>query len=476
MTKSITLLAITILSAFSLFAAEGHKISFQIDGYAEKELFIAYHYNGKQFIKDTLQVRADGTFLMEGEETLDGGVYLVVLSPDNNYFEMLVDTDDQDFAVQTDKDDLAGKLTFEGSQANEIFLKYSSYLRNKGKEAQGLQEAKKADGADVDGINAQLAALDKEVKAFQQSIIEKHPTSLTAAIIKATLNAEFPEFTGTEEEKKQKQYVFYKQHYFDYLDLSDARLLRTPMLHNKVMSYMENLVVKFPDSIIMEVNLIIDAASKTQETQQYWITNFLNKYAKESGEYVGMDAVYVHLAQEYYCNDKSRTSWIEEEQREKICKNAGELAPILIGKPAPNVRFKKQDDQWMELHDVEADFTVLYFWDPDCSHCKKSIPKAVEFFNSYADKGVKMIGVCNRRGEETKMCWDAIDERDMKNWINVTDPFLQGKSKYNVKSNPRIFVLDKDKKIISKGIGSDQLQDVLDFHLKKLEEEQMQGK
>jgi len=69
------------------------------------------------------------------------------------------------------------------------------------------------------------------------------------------------------------------------------------------------------------------------------------------------------------------------------------------------------------------------------------------------------------------MCWDSIKENKMDHWINVTDPYLQGKSKYNVKSNPRIFVLDKNKKIISKGIGSDQLKEVLDFHIDKLEKE-----
>ncbi len=476
MKKSTTLLFLVLCFAMSLFAEDGHKITFKIDGYDQKELYLAYHYNGKQFIKDTMQVQEDGSFLLSGEETLDGGVYLVVLSPDNNYFEMLVDRDDQEFTVRTSKDDLAGKLSFEGSKANDIFLEYSSFLRSKGKEAQGLQEAKKAADANQAEIDTKLSDLDKEVKAFQQSTIKKYPGSLTAAIIKATLNAEMPTFTGTEDEKKQKQYQFYKDHYFDYLDLGDERLLRSPMLHNKVISYMENLVFKVPDSITMELDRIIDKASKTQETEQYWITNFLNKYAKESGEYVGMDAVYVHIAQKYYCNDKARTEWIDDEQREKICKNAGELAPILIGKKAPNVRFQKQDDQWLQLHDVDAEFTVVYFWDPDCSHCKKSIPKAVEFFNGYADKGVKMLGICNRRKEEKQMCWDAVEEQKMTNWIHVTDPFLQGKSKFNVKSNPRIFVLDKDKKIISKGIGSDQLQEVLDFHLKKLEEEQVQGK
>ncbi len=471
MKKLSLLISFLCLSFFALLAENGYNIKIKIDNYDQKEIVLGYHYNGKQLVKDTIQANAAGEFVYEGEEKLEAGVYMVLLVPSNNYFEMLIDPADQHFSVQSSADDLTNKLQFSDSEENAIFLEYSKFLRSKGKIVAEIRKSRDeaAEGPEKEKLTQQLLDIDEEVKAFQKGIVKKHPKSLTSAIIKTSWGVDIPEYTGAEDEVKQKRYAYYKSHYFDHVDFADARLIRSPVLFNKVNSYFENLVYKVPDSIIVEIDKIITKAQPDKNTYQYWVTHFLNHYAKQSAEIVGMDAVYVHLAHTYYCSGK--TDWVEEEQRKKICKNADEFAPILIGKKAPNVRLQKPDNEWMYIHDVEADFTVIYFWDPDCGHCKKSIPKAVEFYNEYADKGVKILGICNRRKDERKMCWDAIEERKMDNWINVTDPFLQGKSKYNVKSNPRIFVLDKDKKIISKGIGSDQLKEVLDFHLEKIKRE-----
>ncbi len=472
MKKTVLFFTLIFFSLSAVFAADGFNIKIKINDYDQKEVVLGYHYNGKQLVKDTIQRNAAGLFEYAGEEALEGGIYMVLLVPSNNYFEMLIDNDDQHFSVETSANDLAGSLKFENSKANGIFQEYSKILRSKGKEAADLRKTKEtAEGAELEKTNKLLDELDKYVKSAQREMVKKYPGSLTAAIIKASWSVDIPEFTGTEDEKKQKRYEFYKGHYFDNLDFADPRLIRSPLLLSKVDSYFSNLVYKLPDSLIVEIDYIIGKAQPNKDTYQYWVTHFLNKYAKESAEIVGMDAVYVHVAHKYYCAGK--TDWIDEEQRAKICKNADDFAPILIGKPAPNVRFQKENTEWMNVHDVEADFTVIYFWDPDCGHCKKSIPFVVDFHNEYASKGVKVIGVCNRRKDEKKMCWDAIKERKMDGWIHVTDPYLQGKSKYNITSNPRVFVLDKDKKIISKGIGSDQLKEVLDFHLDKLEREKL---
>jgi thiol-disulfide isomerase/thioredoxin len=471
--KKISLLfSLLFFSLNAILARDGYNIKIRINDYDQKEIVLGYHYDGKQLVKDTVQINEAGEFIYKGEEALAAGLYMVLLVPTNNYFEMLIDTDDQHFSVETSANELTGALKYKDSKTNTVFQEYSKFLRNKGKEASDLRALKeKATGKELEKITGQLSSLDDTVKSFQQEMVSKHTGSLTAAIIKASWGVDLPEFSGTEDEVKQQRYQYYKSHFLDNVDLADPRLIRSPLLYGKVDTYFENLVYKIPDSIIVEIDKIIEKSSPNEDTYQYWVTHFLNKYAKESAEIVGMDAVYVHVAHKYYCENIEKTNWIEEEQRTKICKNADDLAPILIGKTAPNIRFQKRDQEWLNLHDVDAEFTVLYFWAPDCGHCKKSIPKAVEFYKEYADKGVKIVGVCNKRKDEVKECWEAVEERFMDNWINVTDPYLQGKTKFNITSNPRIFVMDKNKKIISKGIGSDQLKEVLDFHINKLQKE-----
>lgn len=51
----------------------------------------------------------------------------------------------------------------------------------------------------------------------------------------------------------------------------------------------------------------------------------------------------------------------------------------------------------------------------------------------------------------------------MEHFVNVYDPVLMSNFKiiYNIKSTPQFFILDKDKKILSKGIGAEQLDEVM---------------
>jgi hypothetical protein len=53
---------------------------------------LAYYYGDQQFAKDTAEIDKEGRFVFSGDETLDYGMYMVVL-PDGNYFEIVVAED-----------------------------------------------------------------------------------------------------------------------------------------------------------------------------------------------------------------------------------------------------------------------------------------------------------------------------------------------------------------------------------------------
>lgn len=462
MVKRINLLLLIIGLSISAWAKEGYEIKVEIEGYTQEKLVLAFHYNSKQLVKDTAQINKDGAFVFKGEEALKPGVYMIILLPENNYFELLVDEDDQHFSIKTAAPNLKEHLQFTDSPNNIIFSKYLQFIQAKNQEAQVLQAA--TDSLGQENVTQQMKALGESIRAYQQKTVKEHPGSLAASLIHAALEVEIPEFNGTPEQIQQQRYDYYKAHYFDNLDLADPRLIRSPMLKPKVEKYFEQLVYRIPDSINVEVDRIIAKASGNPETFKYWVTQFLNKYADLSSKYVGFDAVYVHIALTYYCSPDSRVDWIEEDMRTKICKDANKFKAVLIGNPAPKVRFKDQNDEWLDLYNVDADFTIVYFYKPNCSFCEASIPKANAFIEARKDQRIKMISVCNKRGEDVPKCWETIEEMKMKDWINVYDPFAQGLAKFKVESFPTIFILDKDKNIISKGIGSDQLDEIINLY------------
>ena len=45
------------------------------------------------------------------------------------------------------------------------------------------------------------------------------------------------------------------------------------------------------------------------------------------------------------------------------------------------------------LYDVKAPFTILYFWDYDCGHCKKATPILRDIYNKYKERGLQVYAV-----------------------------------------------------------------------------------
>jgi hypothetical protein len=69
------------------------------------------------------------------------------------------------------------------------------------------------------------------------------------------------------------QYHYYKSHFWDNVDFSDERLLRTPILQNKIKTYTTQLTPQHPDSIIESVNLIIEKSKANKEVFKYCVAS-----------------------------------------------------------------------------------------------------------------------------------------------------------------------------------------------------------
>jgi protein-disulfide isomerase len=107
---------------------------------------------------------------------------------------------------------------------------------------------------------------------------------------------------------------------------------------------------------------------------------------------MGHDAVFVHLVFNYFVT--RQTPWVDEVQLTNIIDKAMRISPNLIGTTAPYLKIPNDKGVEKDLHKVEAPFTILFFYDPDCGHCKKEVPLVKEALEKYKDKDVKVYAVC----------------------------------------------------------------------------------
>ena len=460
MRKLFTLL-LALAGLTSLSAQDEYRIAVTIEGYQDTMLRLANNVLDKQYLVDTAYRNADGQYVFSGPlEELPQGIYLVVTAPDNDYFQILVGQDRR-FDVMTQTSDLAD-LKVKGDKENELFLDYLAFIAEVQEESTPLQESLR-DTTLTEAARAELEkgleVFDERVTQHQDKLIKKQPASFTAAIIRANRQPEPPEFPELEgDDQREAQWRWLQTHYFDNLDLRDERLLRTPFLFNKLNYYVDGLTIQHPDSVAESVDFLLDKMDPQSDFFKFYVVHFINKAA--SSKVVGMDKVYVHMVDNYYAN--GRAYWADEEQLAKMIDNAERTRPLLIGKPAPDLELKRRDGTDFRLYDVKAKYTILYYWQFACPSCKKSTPFMKDFYAKWQPRGVEVISICTRQ-REIDNCWKYVDDNDIGDWLHATDKYQRFARIYDVRSTPTIYILDENKEIISKRIGAQQLDEILEM-------------
>lgn len=441
------------------YSKDGYNVKVKIAGIRDTMIYLANHFGDKQYLQDSCRADAQGRVSFEGKKALRGGMYLVVL-PSKKYFEVIIDKQ-QFFSVEADTLLEPAHVKFKESQDNIDFYGWLNYLSAKRKSVEELKvklnALPEADRKNSD-YQKQLDQADKDIEKYQDDYISKNPTGMLSVIFKATREVDIPDAPTLPNGQKDSlfQFYYYKNHYFDNIDFGDSRLLRTPIFHQKLDYYIHKLTVQMPDSINMEADKLVKLAEKDTEVFKYTVWYITHTY--ETSNIMGLDAVFVHMVKNYYTRDKAY--WLSDADLYKIQDRAKQLDPILVGKKARNIVLGDTANHAHSLYEVNYHYTVLFFWDPDCGHCKKAMPKMIEFYNQWHEKGVEIFAVCTE-AEIDK--WKNFIKENKLPWINVADPQLHDNFRYDfdLSTTPQIFVLDKDKIIRAKKLDAEQIGDFI---------------
>jgi len=437
-------------------------ISFEIKNHENNFISLAYHMGDQQFIKDTIYTDKYGKATFGSDEKIDRGMYMIVF-PDNDLFELLI-SNDQNFSVSCDRNDIANTVKFEGSEENTAFLEYrKKWMDFQEKATQKSQMLRKlSDNDSIAILRKEISDLEKDILGYIRSTAKKYEGSLLSSILYSMLPVEMPEFevevnvNNADSVKWVMGYNYNKEHFFDNIRLDDPGLIRTPILHNKLMTFFSRTLIQAPDSLIPQIRKVVELASANRETFRY-VTSFLFNHFRQS-QIMGHDAIIVMLADEYYLNGKA--DWVSEEFLEQLEKDVAAIRPSLIGKKAADLTMETYSGVFRSLHDIKSDFTIVYFWEPNCGHCKKVTPALRDIYRKHKNGDIEVFAVCTQ--SDRKEWEDYIAENEL-DWINGWDPLRTTAYDfyYNVKATPLIYILNKDKEIIAKKLPVENIEDFI---------------
>ena len=116
------------------------------------------------------------------------------------------------------------------------------------------------------------------------------------------------------------------------------------------------------------------------------------------------------------------------------------------------------------LHGVEGEYTLLYFFNPDCHDCARvtEVIATSQAVNNLIN--AKRLCVLALYPDEDMAGWDNHQGENPKQWITARYTDLSEREKYDRPAIPNLYLLDKDKKVIFKdGI----VEEMIDYLAKK---------
>ncbi len=460
---------------------QGYEIKVKINGLADKQVILGHYLSKSMYPDDTIKLDNKGYGVFKNSRKLPSGMYVMFIRSDR-YFDVIIG-EDQTFSLETDTVDFVNTMHVKGSRDNEIFLDFQKYmiaLRVKNDSLMPLIR-KESNPATKEQLTAKIKQLGNERKNKVISIQKENPDLFVSTFLMTTLDLEVPDPPKDENGHvidSTWQYYYYRNHFFDNFNLADPRLLRTPLYEDKLMTYINKVVPQIPDSLILHADFLIEKARHDSDTYRFTLITLFNHFGKSN--IMGMDALYVHIADKYYIRD---SWWSDPKFLAELKDKVEKTKPLLIGSVTPDAElmivpaahFKSamadtalrrypHVGKMDHIHGIEAKYLVLLFWEADCGHCKTVVPQLHSIYkNSLEAMGVKVLAISTLFGEDGKIKWvDFVNDKGIYDWINAWNPYsYKFKMDYDVVTTPQIYILDKDKKILAKKIGPEQVEEII---------------
>lgn len=197
------------------------------------------------------------------------------------------------------------------------------------------------------------------------------------------------------------------------------------MDNNKV--FTKNFVKEHPTSVVSAYITLYQLASQVDETE---LDSIVSKFPA----------------------DLSKSEYVV-----KLKELIAEQKKTAIGVVAPDFTMNDANGKPVQLSSLRGKVVLLDFWASWCAPCRQENPNVVKMYQEFHPKGFEILGVSLDR---TKEDWLKAIKDDNLGWIHVSDlQYWQNAAArlYGVNSIPQSFLLDKDGKIIAKGLRGEKL-------------------
>ncbi|MBK8564729.1 MAG: redoxin family protein [Saprospiraceae bacterium] len=471
--KFILTLFFLLSLAIGTNAQAGCEILVRLEQYTYDTLWFGTTY-GKRVVPDFFALKqADGSFLLKTEKPLAQGMYAILYKRAANAalqsFQVWLVDGERKFSLTTNYTAPYESPMLIGSPENDQLYRY-------------LRQFNLADAALDEAIARwryiqdeatwwQRVKAEEDFRKFQDDFIAGAKLGLTTHLVGQILlplpPASAKPFTDWKQEAEAR-WAYQQAHYFDKMSLATPDFLSHPQWLDRADFFWLGLPPPVPDSTRAAIELVFKKLEPFADGYNYYQKYVINSLAKMSQ--FQLDEVYVYFVRNYLSTGKA--TWAEPNEVKTAVSNANTLERLFEGKQAPPATVMDRNNNPISLKGIKSKLTMLIFYMPDCGHCKLELPIVAKLYEKYKDKGLQVVPICLKHGEDTQQCWDYLDTQTFpKEWLFLADPERKANlvPVYGVKGYPRLIMLDENWNIRWKRNGESaewQLDAMLERFLK----------
>ena len=439
---------IFILSLFLISTLDsqgsGFELKVKLPSVANGEVILTHYYASNILVYDTIRLDVAGNGILVRDTLLPQGIYKIYLNQDN-HFDFLLGTEQK---VSLESPDFnQANVQVEGAIESVEFMKYLNWITGLQEKRMTLEKERgEKSGQEKAAIENQLAGLNEQVHAYWKSKYDEYPGSFLGTFLMSNYFRELREEDIPDEYKSNDslkwvyQYNYIKNHYFEYYDLTDERMLFTPSIKPKLENYFDRVLLQMYDSVKPAAYEIIQKVEPHPRMYRFVVSHLLN--SSLNSKIMGMDALFVDIAKDYYLSGKA--TWADKSTLDKIRENVLFLENNLVGKNARDFQMETDTGDPFRLYQLPAKYTVLVFFEPNCSHCREYVPQLYnEVYIPFRDKGFDVVAVYTM---ENKNEWVGfLEKHQLHDWHNVWDQhhLTRFKIVYDTRTTPSVYLLDK---------------------------------
>jgi len=447
---------ITLITAlyFGLISyGQEYTLDMTIQNFPGNDCYLATFYGDKNAIVDTAIADTSGRIIFDLKPEYHAGMYRVFLEQ-NIFFDIIYNK--ENIVLTTDFTQLYDSLKIIESEENITyydFLRNANEYRLKFDLLAPVNDYYPRNDTFFEDARMKYITIQADIQQYINDIVEEHPNLWAIKIVKQKRPLYFD---PSLDEFERREYA--REHYFDNVKFNDLELIKSNVYTTAAIDYMSiysnpNLTQdKLEDEFIKAVDMVMYEAMDNS-----LIYEFIVEYLVGGFERYHFEKVLDYIAENY-----TPEQCENEERKSDLQTRLEKYAELTVGKKAPDFTTLDENGEPIRLDKIKSNYTLIVFWSSSCPHCNEMLPMIKNLCESSID--VKKMQVITVSLDTKKDEWITALEAGNYPWINTSD--LKGWDSevavdYNIYATPTMFLLNKNKEIVSKPITFNELKQSL---------------